>query len=100
MSELAITESLISRQPILDAQQNLVGYELTLLSPTTEPDSTRVATLLCAAGLSRDNRTLVLFTVDARGGSAGMPVGEVADMLIRDYGVFNALNLDGRDGGE
>ena len=49
MSELAITESLISRQPILDAQQNLVGYELTLLSPTTEPDSTRVATLLCAA---------------------------------------------------
>jgi len=49
MSELPITESLISRQPILDAQQNLVGYELTLLSPTAEQDRTRVATLLCAA---------------------------------------------------
>jgi len=49
MSELAITESLISRQPILDGQQNLVGYELTLLSPTAEPDRSRVATLLCAA---------------------------------------------------
>jgi len=49
MSELAITESLISRQPILDAQQNLVGYELTLFSPSTQQDRTRVAALLCAA---------------------------------------------------
>lgn len=48
-----------------------------------------------AVGLTRDGRTLVLFTVDARGGSAGMSVGEVADLLIKDYGVFNALNLDG-----
>jgi hypothetical protein len=48
-----------------------------------------------AIGLSQDGRALVLFTVDARGGSAGMSVGEVADMLIRDYGVCNALNLDG-----
>ena len=24
-----------------------------------------------------------------------MTVGEVADMLMRSYGVFNALNLDG-----
>ena len=24
-----------------------------------------------------------------------MKVGEVADLLIRDYGVYNALNLDG-----
>jgi exopolysaccharide biosynthesis protein len=24
-----------------------------------------------------------------------MRVGEVADLLIRDYGVYNALNLDG-----
>ena len=48
-----------------------------------------------AIGLSRDSRTLILFTVDARGGSAGMTVGEVADMLMRSYGVFNALNLDG-----
>jgi exopolysaccharide biosynthesis protein len=48
-----------------------------------------------AIGITRDRRTLVLFTVDVRGGSAGMRVSEVADILIRDYAVFNALNLDG-----
>jgi exopolysaccharide biosynthesis protein len=47
-----------------------------------------------AIGLTRDGGTLVLFTVDERGGSGGMTVGEVAEMLIRD-GVFDALNLDG-----
>jgi hypothetical protein len=46
-------------------------------------------------GLSQDNQTLILFTVDNAGGSRGMMVGEVADLLINDYGVFNALNLDG-----
>jgi enoyl-CoA hydratase/carnithine racemase/exopolysaccharide biosynthesis protein len=48
-----------------------------------------------AIGLSRGNRTLILFTVDVRGGSAGLKVGEVADILRRDYAVWNALNLDG-----
>jgi hypothetical protein len=48
-----------------------------------------------AIGLTHDGRTLLLFTVDAHGGSVGMSVGEVADLLIKDYGVFNALNLDG-----
>jgi exopolysaccharide biosynthesis protein len=48
-----------------------------------------------AIGLSRDGRTLTLFTVDVRGGSEGMRVGEVADLLMKDYGVWNALNLDG-----
>ena len=48
-----------------------------------------------AIGLSRDARTLTLFTVDVRGGSEGMRVGEVADLLMKDYGVWNALNLDG-----
>src|SRR5262249_15870470 len=48
-----------------------------------------------AIGLSRDNRTLFLFTVDRAGGSLGLSVGEVADILINDYGVYNALNLDG-----
>jgi exopolysaccharide biosynthesis protein len=33
--------------------------------------------------------------VDRAGGSLGMQVGEMADVLIRDYDVFNALNLDG-----
>ena len=46
-------------------------------------------------GVSQDGKTLILFTVDAAGGSSGMRVGEVADMLIHDYGVYNALNLDG-----
>src|SRR5262245_47811982 len=48
-----------------------------------------------AIGLSQDNRTLTLFTVDRAGGSLGLSVGDVADILINDYGVYNALNLDG-----
>lgn len=48
-----------------------------------------------AVGLSQDGRTLTLFTVDKSGGSEGMQVGEVADVLRRDYGVWEALNLDG-----
>jgi Phosphodiester glycosidase len=54
-----------------------------------------VVTARTAAGISRDGRTLTLFTVDARGGSAGMTVGEVADRLVRDYGAWQAINLDG-----
>ena len=48
-----------------------------------------------AIGLSRDNRTLTLFTVDVRGGSDGMRLSEVAALLIREFGVWDALNLDG-----
>ena len=48
-----------------------------------------------AIGLTQDNRTLVLFTVDGTNGGHGMQAGEVADLLIRDYAVYNALNLDG-----
>jgi len=48
-----------------------------------------------AIAISRDGRTLTLFTVDARGGSAGMTVREVAEVLIKDYGAWDALNLDG-----
>jgi exopolysaccharide biosynthesis protein len=54
-----------------------------------------VATARTAIGLSRDRRTLTLFTVDVRGGSEGMPLTEVAAVLIKDYGVWDALNLDG-----
>jgi exopolysaccharide biosynthesis protein len=46
-------------------------------------------------GLSQDNQTLFLFTVDNAGGSRGMTVAEVANLLLNDYGVYNALNLDG-----
>ena len=48
-----------------------------------------------AIGVSRDGRVLTLFTVDGRGDSEGMRVSEVADLLVRDYRVWSALNLDG-----
>ena len=48
-----------------------------------------------AIGLTEDGKTLVWFTVDRAAGSQGMKLGEVADMLIGDYKVYNALNLDG-----
>jgi hypothetical protein len=54
-----------------------------------------VVTARSAIGLSKDGRTLTLFTADARGGSAGMSVGEVASWLVQRYHVWNALNLDG-----
>lgn len=46
-------------------------------------------------GLANRQRTLIIFTVDRASGSLGMSVGEVADLLIRDYRVEQALNLDG-----
>ena len=50
-----------------------------------------------AIGLSRDNRILTIFTADGRGagGSWGLTGSQMADILINDYGVHNALNLDG-----
>lgn len=54
-----------------------------------------VVTARSAIGLSKDGRTLTLFTVDVRGGSAGMSVGEAASWLVDEYQVWNALNLDG-----
>ena len=54
-----------------------------------------VTTARTAIGVSSDRRTLTLFTVDVRGGSEGMRLSEVADVLIREFGVADALNLDG-----
>src|SRR5439155_499593 len=48
-----------------------------------------------AIGLGPHNESLVLFTVDEAGNSLGMTVGEMADLLMQDYQVYNALNLDG-----
>jgi hypothetical protein len=48
-----------------------------------------VSTARTAIGITRDGKTLVLFTVDR------MAVGDVADLLIREFGVWNAMNLDG-----
>jgi hypothetical protein len=54
-----------------------------------------VPTARTIAGLSADRRTLYLFTVDRAGGSQGLTVTEAAGLLLRDYGVYDALNLDG-----
>jgi len=48
-----------------------------------------------AIGVTLNGERLVLFTVDEVGGSEGLTPGEVADFLIKDYSVVNALNLDG-----
>lgn len=49
-----------------------------------------------AMGLSADNKTLILFTVDAAGGSNGMTVSELTDYaLAGGFGVHNLINLDG-----
>lgn len=54
-----------------------------------------VVTARTAAGISRDGRTLTLFTVDRSASSEGMRLLEIADMLVRDYQVWDAINLDG-----
>jgi hypothetical protein len=54
-----------------------------------------VANARTVIGLSRDGHTLTLFTVDRAGGSEGMTPGEVATLLISDYGVWSAINMDG-----
>jgi hypothetical protein len=54
-----------------------------------------VANARTIIGLSADAHTLTLFTVDKMGSSLGLTVGEAADLLINNYGVANALNLDG-----
>ncbi len=48
-----------------------------------------------ALGLSQDNSTLFIFTVDAAGGSIGMTVSEEVDYLLGSYNVYNLINLDG-----
>lgn len=54
-----------------------------------------VVTARTVIGLSKDGRVVTLFTVDARAGSEGMRLGEIATLLVREYRVWNALNLDG-----
>ncbi len=55
-------------------------------------DALRARTII---GLSQDRKTLFFFTVDEIGGSLGMTLGEAADLLIGDYQVYDAINLDG-----
>lgn len=54
-----------------------------------------VYTARTAAGLSRDRRRLVLAVVERSPASDGLPVGDLATRLLRDHGVWDAINLDG-----
>lgn len=47
------------------------------------------------AGASRDGRTLTLGTVQGPARGDGLTVGEFAALLARDFGVWDAINLDG-----
>jgi hypothetical protein len=51
------------------------------------------------AGVTLDQQTLVICVVEgvsgSSGGQGGMRVGDIADILIQDYKVYNAINLDG-----
>ena len=52
-----------------------------------------VATARTVVGLA--GRELIFFTVDRAGGSLGMTLREVAELLVAEYGVTDALNMDG-----
>ena len=54
-----------------------------------------VANARTAVGLSRDRRRLTIVVVERSPVSDGLAVGEVARRMVGDYGVWNALNLDG-----
>lgn len=90
-----------SAQTITNGVKTIPSYASGLLTPGGPRDYSSTNSWYdaiqarTAIGLSRDNKTLFLFTVDRAAGSLGMKVGEVSDLLLRDYGVYNALNLDG-----
>ncbi len=47
------------------------------------------------AGLSRNRQILTLVAVEGRNGAEGLTMREIAELLTRDHGVWNAINLDG-----
>ncbi len=47
------------------------------------------------AGLSRNRRILTLVASEGRNGTVGLTLGELAGLLRREHGVWNAVNLDG-----
>jgi Phosphodiester glycosidase len=67
--------------------------------PDGRYDGTRswydLVTSRTVAGLSKHRRTLTLVTVDGRVGVAGLTPAEIATRLARDFGVWDAINLDG-----
>ena len=90
-----------SAQVITGGQVTIPSYKEGELTPggpgnySNERSWYEVPNARTIAGLSEDRQTLFLFTVDRASGSQGMTVAEAATLLQRDYGVFDALNLDG-----
>jgi hypothetical protein len=54
-----------------------------------------LVTARTVVGLSRNRKVLTLVTVDGRAGVSGLTPREIADVLVREFGVWNAINLDG-----
>lgn len=85
--------------PVYKDSQNPDGQ----LMPTAEYSNQRswydLPRARTAIGLTRNLQLMVLLAAEpARGGgseTSGMTVGEVANLLVRDYAVYNAINLDG-----
>lgn len=87
-----------SAQIITDGRVTIPAYRDGELTPGRGYSSAKswydVATARTIMGLAGP-RTLYIVTVDRAGGSEGMPLREAAELLIRDYNVTDALNLDG-----
>jgi exopolysaccharide biosynthesis protein len=83
--------------PVYRDQQNPEGQ----LTPSAEYSNQRswydLPRARTAIGLTRNVQLLVLLAVEAgrNAETSGMTVGEVARLLLRDYAVYNAINLDG-----
>ncbi len=54
-----------------------------------------VVTSRTVAGVSRSGRVLTLAVAAGRGGVEGLTPGEIAEVLRREFGVWDAINLDG-----
>jgi hypothetical protein len=83
---VALDNAVSGNEQILSGGVNVAGTTVfdTTLNPRT------------AIGMAPGNK-LILLTIDGRqpGVSEGMTTGEVADLLQSDYGVTDAINLDG-----
>ena len=80
----------------LAAQGQPAGATRPFLGVTlTERTFTSPRPARTVVGLPRHRRTLTLVTVDGRAGVSGLTPREIAEILIGEFGVWDALNLDG-----
>ena len=54
-----------------------------------------LVTARTVVGLSKNRKILTLVAVDGRPGVSGLTPREIAEVLVREFGVWDALNLDG-----